>query len=319
MKSIKIILLCVSSPSGIAWAQADPCSTFADLTAKSSPNTFVGYANSSSQQQAQREAQVDLASRIRQVVSASSTVTQSSSADPVLSSSSKSAVSEILIGAKVLRRCAQNGGYSTVVTLEKNLFVHSLEKKLLYNVDKAQKFITSIQTARSDDILAQNVDFAKKFVVDHQSSFESDLELCKIYNGCAEIKNEHIFSDLQTVLSPKADQDQYVMTTAHDAVSKNFRDEIVGLVEKEGLKVQDGTVSASNVPAHRKIFAQCTARVGTPVMGGPDKVVETKCTVEAYIGKQKTLRKTYSCQSMADLTTSKQDAINACSGRLQAD
>lgn len=310
------IVSVLSLISGIALAQNDPCSSFADLTSKSSPNAFVGFGVGSSQKQADDNAQVDLASRIRQKVTATATVTENNE-NSNLEASSKSVVSESLIGAKVLRRCPNKDSFSTVVSLDKSIFVSSLEKKLSYNVTKAEKLLDTIKNAQSDESVAQNIDIAKKFINDYQSNFENDLELCKVYNGCASIKNEHVFSDLAEILVQNGDKNQYLMVTNTDDVTESFRDELVNLVEKDGVKVMDGVVSDDTSSIKRKIFAKCKAKAGSKIPGSSDRVVETTCTLEAYIGKQKSFRKVYSCKAMASADISTEDAINTCSGRLQ--
>jgi hypothetical protein len=302
-----------------AFAETDPCSTLADLTSKSNPNSFVGFAAGTTQKAADDNAQVDLASRIRQKVTATSTVTENTDSAN-LESNSKSVVSESLIGAKVLRRCANTGTYSTVVSLDKNLFVSSLEKKLSYHVGKVKQMINSLNTAKDDEAIARNIDNAKKFITDYQATFEGDLELCKIYSGCADIKgkDEHIFSDLVSLVASQGDKDQYLMITNQDEVTENFRDELIGLVEKDGVKVMDGVVNEDNSPIHRKIYAKCKAKPGSKIPGtSSDKVIETNCVLEAYIGKQKSFRKSYACKAMVDADSSMEEAVSSCSGRLQ--
>lgn len=300
-----------------AFAQTDPCSTLADLTSKSNPNTFVGFGAGTTQKSADDNAQIDMASRIRQKVSATSTVTENNTSSN-LESTSKSVVSESLIGAKVLRRCPNNGTFSTVVTLDQSLFISSLETKLASNVVKAQKLIDTLNAAKDDEIVAQNVDIAKKFIANYQANFDSDLQLCRTYKGCASIKNDNVFSDLVDLVAKQGDKDQYLMITDNSEVTASFRDELIDLVEKDGTKIMDGVVSDGAASVNRKIYAKCVAKVGSKIPGTTDRVVEAACTLESYIGKQKGFRKVYSCKSMADASISTEDAVNACSGRLQA-
>ncbi len=107
------------------------------------------------------------------------------------------------------------------------------------------------------------------------------------------------------------------MITNGDAVTDNFRDELVDLAEKEGVKIMDGAAADGTSVVKRKIYAKCKAKVGSKIPGSSDKVVETTCTLEAYIGKQKGFRKTYSCKAVSDAGISSEDAQNACAGRLQ--
>ena len=92
----------------VAHAETDPCSTLADLQTKTDNNLFVGYGTASSQKEADQNAQVDLARNIRQKVTATSTVDETNN-DASLKASTKSVVSEVLIGAKVLKRCSSSG------------------------------------------------------------------------------------------------------------------------------------------------------------------------------------------------------------------
>lgn len=298
-------------------AQTDPCSSLADLTSKSNPNSFVGFGAGTTQKLADDNAQIDLASRIRQQVTATSTVTADNDSSN-LQSTSKSVVSESLIGAKVLRRCANSGSFSTVVSLDKAIFISSLEKKLATNVSKGQKLIDTINANKSDEIVAQNIETAKKFIANYQATFDSDLQLCKIYNGCDAIKNEGVFSELSSLVANQGDKDQYLMISTNNSVTDTFRDELIDLVEKDGIKVMDSVVvSDDSSSVKRKIFAKCVAKVGNKIPGTTDAVVETTCTLEAYIGKQKNFRKVYSCKSVLDANNSKEDAVNSCSGRLE--
>ncbi|MES2614399.1 MAG: hypothetical protein V4591_03180 [Bdellovibrionota bacterium] len=311
-----LVGLCSVVFSAATFAETDPCSTLADLTSKSSPNTFVGFGAGTTQKAADDAAQIDLASRIRQKVTATSTVTENNDSSK-LEATSKSVVSESLIGAKVLRRCPNSGTFSTAVSLEKSLFISALENKLSSNVDKAKKFIGTINSTKNDDIIAQNIDKAKKFIADYQSTFESDLQLCKTYAGCAAIKDTGVFSDLTDLVAKQGDKDQYLMVTNNNEVTDSFRDELIDLVEKDGTKVMDGVVGEGETSTNRKILAKCSAKVGSKIPGTSDKVVETTCVLESYIGKQKGFRKVYSCKAMADADISKEDAINSCSGRLE--
>lgn len=301
-----------------AYAQTDPCSSLADLTSKSNPNAFVGFGAGMSQKEADGNAQIDMASRIRQKVTATSTVTENNDSSK-LEATSKSMVSEVLIGANILRRCPNNGTFSTVVTLDKNLFVSSLEKKLSYNVDKAQKLVDSINNAKSDEVIAGNVDTAKKLLAEYQTTFDSDLQLCKIYNGCVDVKNENVFSDLADLVSKQGDKDQYIMISNSNRTTKSFRNELIDLVEKDGVKVMDGVVvDHDDASVNRKIYAKCVSKVGSQIPGSTDRVVDVTCTLESYIGKQKGFRKVYSCKAMADADIDPDEAANTCSGRLQA-
>jgi hypothetical protein len=332
-KKTLIFALClVSSP---VFALTDPCSTLADLTSKSNPNSFVGFGAAETQKAADENAQIDMASRIRQKVTASSTVTENNDSAK-LEATSKSVVSESLIGVKVLRRCSNEGSFSTVMSLDKALFVSSLEKKLSFNAAKAKKLTDTLNSEQTDEVIAKNVDSAKKFVADYQSTFESDLELCKTYSGCASIKDEHVFSSLAEAVAKQGDKDQYVMITNNDKIAEDFRDELIDLVEKDGIKVMDNSVKLMDLAesdridskvkrkdlktkrsVNRKIIAKCKATLGSKIPDSTDRVVEVSCTLESYIGKQKGFRKVYSCKAMADADISKNDAINSCSGRLQ--
>ena len=316
IKSLTITtLLCLTS---FAFAETDPCSTLADLQSKSNTKLFVGYGTASSQKEADTNSQVDMASRIRQKVSASSMVTSDNNSSN-LESSAKSIVNEILIGANVLKRCSNKGTYSTVVTLEKSFFVSSLDKKLDANEKKAKEYINKIKNNENDEVLANTVDAAKKFIKDYQSSFESDLQLCKIYDGCANIKNDHEISSLVDLVSKQGDKDQYIMITNNKDISETYRDELIDLVEQNGIKVMDSIVSDDVSNIKRRLYAKCAANIGSKIPGSTDRVVTVKCTVESYIGKQKGFRNTYSCSAMADSDISKEDAVNSCSGRLKKD
>jgi LPP20 lipoprotein len=299
-----------------AYAQTDPCSTLADLQSKGDSSLFVGYGTGSSQKEADQNAQVDLARNIRQKVTATSTVDETKN-DATLQSTSKSVVSEILIGAKVLKRCPNGSSFSSVVTLEKNTFISSLTEKLSSNIKKANNLKSSIENAKSDEILGQSIDSAKKFLADYQESSEADFELCKVYKGCADIKVDNSFHDLAELVSKEGDKDQYVLVTDNDKVSAALRDDLITLLEADNIKIMDGAVSENSKESKRKILASCKAKVGSKIPGTDDRVVETRCTVEAYIGKQKKFRKVYSCKAMGDAGISIEDAVTSCSGRLQ--
>jgi hypothetical protein len=297
-------------------AQTDPCSTLADLQSKGESSLFVGYGAGASQKEADQNAQVDLARNIRQKVTATSTVDENKN-DVTLQSTSKSVVSEILIGAKVLKRCPNANNFSSVVTLEKNTFISSLTEKLSSNIKKANNLKSSISNAKSDEILGQNIDTAKKFLADYQESSESDFELCKIYKGCSDLKIDNSFHDLAELVSKEGDKDQYILVTDKDKVSTALRDDLITLLEADNIKIMDGSVSDNSKESKRKILASCKAKIGSKIPGTEDRVLETRCTVEAYIGKQKKFRKVYSCKATSDSEISTDDAVSACSGRLQ--
>ncbi len=304
--------------SNSIYAQTDPCSTLADLQSKTQKDLFVGYGTASKQQQADQNAQIDLARNIRQKVTATSTVEESND-DASLKATSKSVVSEVLIGAKILKRCNNKDSYSTVVTLEKATFLTSLSEKLSSNIKKAQNLIQSIEKAKDDETLGKNVDIAKKFLADYQDTTEADLNVCKVYSGCEKIASaEDVFHKLSELVSKEGDKDQYVFISNNDKVSLALRNDLISLLEddkNDKIKIMDGAVS-ENSESKRKILSNCKAKVGSKIPGTDDRIVETRCVVEAYIGKQKKFRKVYSCKSTMDADISIEDAVTACSGRL---
>lgn len=302
----------------LVYAQTDSCSSLADLQSKNDSSLFVGYGSASTQKEADQNAQIDLARNIRQKVTATSTVAETKN-EVTLQSTSKSIVSEILIGAKILKRCTNENFFSTVVTLEKNHFLLSLSEKLLLNEKKASNLINSINNAKTDEILAQNIDTAKKFLTDYQDTFESDLELCKIYKGCSEIKIDSKLHDLAELVSKEGDKDQYILITNNDKVSSALREDLITLLESDNIKIMDKSVNSSKEEVKRKIISNCNVKVGSKIPGTDDRIVETRCSLEAYIGKQKKFRKTYSCKATADSGTSLDEAVSSCSGRLKSE
>ncbi|KAB8031830.1 LPP20 family lipoprotein [Fluviispira multicolorata] len=311
-----IILSSLISISPFAFAQTDSCSTLADLQSKSNESSFVGFGAAATQKEADQNAQVDLARNIRQKVTASSTVNENNT-DTSLNATSKSVVSEILVGAKVLKRCTNSDSFSAVVTLDKAMFISTLSEKLSTNLKKAVNFKKSIESSKSEDITAKLIDDAKKFLSDYQESSESDLELCKIYKGCKDLKIDTAFHDLAEQVAKDGDKDQYILITANDDVANGLRGELITLLEAEKLKIMDGTVSDKSQDITRKVIATCKVKAGTKIPGTEDRVIETRCIVEAYIGKQKKFRKVYSCKAVGDNEYSNEDAVNSCSGRLQ--
>lgn len=298
-----------------AFSETDPCSTLADLKSKSDSSVFVGYSTGSSQKEAEQNAQVELARNIRQKITSTSTVTESNE-NSTLQSNSKSVVSESIVGASVLRRCALQNGFSAVVTLDKKIFLSSLERKLTSNFNRAANFVSSIEKAKSEEVLAQTVDSAKKFAAQYQSSSENDLDLCKIYDGCSKIQNQNAFDDLANALAKQGDKDQYVFFTKDD-VAKSLKEDLISLAEADGLKVMAKSIAGDSSLVKRKILATCKAKVGTKIPGSDDRVVQVQCVTTGYVGKQRTFRNVYTCKAMADSGSTAAEAVNVCSGRLQ--
>lgn len=307
-----------SSLFSAAYGQTDPCSTLADLQNKTQKDLFVGYATGASQKEADQNAQIDLARHIRQKVSATSTVDESTNSVS-LNASSKSVVSEVLIGAKILKRCNIKDSFSTVITLEKTAFIVSLEEKLSNNLKKGNKLIQSIENARDDEVLGRNIEAAKKFLADYQITTEDDLNVCKVYSGCNDtFYTADVFADLAEVVAKEGDKDQYIFLSAKDKVSQFLKNDLITLLEedeKDRVKIMEKSV-AKGSEFKRKILANCKAKVGSKIPDTDDRIVETRCIVEAYIGKQKKFRKVYSCKSTMDDDIAIEDAVAACSGRL---
>lgn len=299
-----------------AVADTDPCSTLADLKSKSDSSVFVGFSAGSSQKEADQNAQVDLARNIRQDVTSTSTVNESNDKSS-LTETSKSVVSESLMGAKVLRRCSLKDTFSTVVTLDKKLFLSSLEKKLTRQLKKAADYTNELET-QDEESLGQTVTAAKKFLSDYRVSAESDLELCQVYNSCLKIENTNAFRELENALAQVGDKDQYLFTTRQSDLAHHFEEDLITLIENsEGIKIVTQAAGADS--AQKKINASCKAKLETAISGTDDRIVEVRCTVEGYVGKQRSFRNVYSCKSVADSTTSKEEAVNACSGRLASE
>ncbi|WP_186645766.1 LPP20 family lipoprotein [Fluviispira vulneris] len=316
-----ILLFSSISISTLALAQTDPCSTLADMQSKNNESIFVGFGAAGTQKEADQNAQIDLARNIRQKVTSSSTVNETNT-DATLNSTSKSVVSEVLIGAKVIKRCPHTDSFSSVVTLDRNMFVTSLTEKISTNLKKAVNLKKSLENSKSEEVSAKLIDDAKKFLSDYQENSESDLELCKIYKGCKDLKIDTAFHDLAEIVAKDGDKDQYIFFSSNDDITNGLREELISLIEADNIKVMDGNVieKSNDLKPHdvkRKIIGNCKVKAGTKIPGSEDRVVETKCTVEAYIGKQKKFRKVYSCKAVGDNDFSNEDAVNSCSGRLQ--
>ncbi|MGY3803829.1 hypothetical protein ACWNT8_07205 [Pigmentibacter ruber] len=300
------------------YAQTDPCSTLADLQSKTQKELYVGYGTGNTQKEADQNAQVDLARNIRQKVTATATVEETNE-NASLNATSKSVVSEVIIGAKTLKRCNNKDSFSAVVTLEKASFLNSLQEKLASINKKAKSLVQSLENAKDDETLAKNVDAAKKFLAEYQNTYEEDLNLCKTNSGCGNIsKDEDIFSKLSELVAKEGDKDQYVFISNKDKVSLALRDDLISLLEEdknEKIKIMDGAVS-EGTESKRRILSSCKAKVGPKIPKTEDRVVETRCVIEAYIGKQKKFRKVYSCKSTMDSEISIEDAVTSCSGRL---
>lgn len=297
------------------FGKTDPCSTMADLTSQTNPNAFVGYGVGSSKAEADNNAQVDMASRIRSKVTAESVVSEDNNSAN-LNSTSKSVVSEVLVGVKAIKRCnVDDREYSTVLTLDKKVFISSLENKLSAHIDQAKKLKDVLTHSKNDQIIADSVDKAKKLIDQFQNTFEDDLQLCKLYQGCASFKEGNIFNDLPDIVAKLADKDQYIIVPKTSIVN-DFREELVGLLSDEGIKVMDEFVGKNSETSVRKISAMCQVNMKPKIPGSDDKVAETKCTLEGYTGKQKLFRKVYSCKAVVDADASKDDAAAACAGRL---
>jgi hypothetical protein len=300
-----------------AFGLTDPCSTLADLTSQNNPNTFVGYGVGASKAEADNNAQVDMASRIRSKVTAVSVVSEDNTSAN-LNSTSKSVISEVLVGVNAIKRCnIDSKEDSTVLTLDKTVFISSLENKLSAHIDQAKKLKDVLTQSKNDEIIANSVDKAKKLIEQYQSTFDDDLQLCKLYKGCASFKEGNVFQELPDIVAKLADKDQYVLISNDNQITANFRDELIDLLTDDGVKVMDGSVTKNAPDSVRKILAKCRANLKGKIPNSDDRVLETRCVVEGYTGKQKLFRKVYSCSAMVDADSTKDDAISACNDRLQ--
>jgi hypothetical protein len=314
---LKKIVVLVGSLLGLstpAFADVDACSTFADLTTKSKPNTFVGYGLGDTPAQAEQNAKTALASNIRQKISATSTVVEDTK-NASLEASSKSVVSEILIGAQVIRRCSGQGNFSAVVSLDKSTFLSSIETRLSSQISQAQKLEKDISSAKGSEPLARAVDVAKKFLANTQSHFQDDLNVCLVYEGCQRMKNQNmnVLDNLADLVSKNADKDQYILIIKGN-ITEKFKDNIISLLENDSIHTMsaDETTDSGN---SRRIQATCNVNKGTQILGG-NRVIETRCVVEGFSGKQKMFRNVYSCKAMGDNSISPDDASDSCQGRL---
>jgi hypothetical protein len=227
-------------------------------------------------------------------------------------------VAESLIGAKILKRCTTGELYSTVTTLDHKLFIASMEKKLTFNVAKATKLLETLKDSRNNpEIFSQNIEIAKKFVKDYQANYETDLRVCRTFNGCETITNENIFTELSSITQQNGDKDQYILIADQNDVSQMFKMEIITLLEKDGIKIMDKIVTDNKNPSVRKIFAKCSAKLNPKLPNSSDRIVETKCIADIYIGRELKDRKIYTCKSLTDSDLASEDAVNACSGRLK--
>ncbi|MBX9703326.1 MAG: LPP20 family lipoprotein, partial [Silvanigrellaceae bacterium] len=160
LKSSRVFALCFAmltcqsaSPQG-----KDECLTLSDLKAKDTTE-FVGYGTGTTEQEASQNALVDLSSRIRQKISAASTVTGSNTSVSIKSNSS-AMTSQELVGGKILKRCTLGERrFSAVTSLRKELFLTSLQEKINDVLKNADQHVKAIQSASSD--IQKNLALAK--------------------------------------------------------------------------------------------------------------------------------------------------------------
>lgn len=302
---------------GQLYSQTDACSSLADLQTKNN-NSFVGYGSGQTQFEADQNAQIDLARQIRQKVTATATV-EENNFNSNLSSNTKSVVQEILIGAKILKRCSGENKFSTVVTLDKDFFINSLAEKLTITFNKANSLKKSIENAKAEEVLANAIETAKDFINNYQQSCESDLELCKIYKGCSNITFDNSFRDLINAVAKNAETDQYVLIIEDQALTNEFQEDLLRLLEEDNVKIMNSKVAEKGNNTSRKILANCKFKAGLKIPGTEDKIAEIRCLADAYSGKQKKFQKIYSCKAIMDTQMTSQDAISSCVGRLQKD
>ncbi len=300
-------------------ANEEACTKLADMYSKNN-SLFAGYGNGLNATEALKNAQIDLASRIRQQITSESSVDQNDNSTNY-SSKTKSIVNEILVGANVVKRCSDQDSASVVVTMDKELFFTNLEKKLSLLRDKAKNYLNQINSNKNsdDENTARLIDKAKKFSLENQSKFESDLELCKTFKHCNQIEEANIFIELQSAFNRRGDTDVYEMILDKKPITQNFKEELQTLLEQSGLKVTN-IIEENNKGTHlRKILASCLSNHGNQaIASSSDLIVGVKCTVEVYTGKEKTARKTYSCTAVSEGRSHSQleDAIHSCHGRL---
>lgn len=315
--SFKLLLLLCCGTFCNAFAATDPCSSIADLQSKSDSSVFVGFGAGESQNAASRNARVDLARNIRQNVSASDTVTATDS-DQSLNSTSSSSVSEILVGAQVLKRCTNQDNFSVVVTLSKKIFVSALQEKLRANLAQANSYSKRLKNSKNEASLMQTIDKAKKFLAKLDDSFDTNLALCRTYDGCSKVEDGSAFSDLADLLAEAGEKGGYVLVLDKGSLTQSFKDELSSLLAKDDVNVKDPDSVEDILNVTNRANAKCVAQVGTKIPNSSDRVVTVRCSVEGVAGKQKMFRSVFSCKAMIDERESKdEEAAGACSGRLQ--
>lgn len=313
----KLSLLVCCCAFSAAFAETDPCSSTADLQSKSDSSLFVGFGAGSTQKDADRNARVDLARNIRQNVSASDTVTANDS-DQSLNSTSSSSVSEILVGAQVLKRCKNKDSFSAVVTLKKKLFVSALQEKIHANLKQANSYIKRLKDSKNEASVMQTVDKAKKFLAKQEDAFDSDLALCRTYDGCDKLKEDSTFSDLADLLAEQGEKGGYVLVLDKGRLTQSFKDDIASLLAKDDINVKDPDSVEDILSVTNRANAKCVAQLGTKIPDSSDRVVTVRCSVEGVAGKQKMFRSVFSCKATLDERESKDEgAAGACSGRLE--
>jgi hypothetical protein len=122
---------------------------------------------------------------------------------------------------------------------------------------------------------------------------------------------------LNNLVIANGDKNQYILITNQTDVSDVFREDLISLLENDGLKIMD--VIDNKTPSPRKIIAKCIANLGPKIPNSADRIIETKCTADIFIGKQKKGRKVYFCKAVVDNDMDREDAVGSCSGRLKPD
>ena len=305
-------LLALGCLSGIALAQTDPCAQLADMQASSS-DMFVGFGAGLDQQAADANAQVDLARHIRQQVDATTVVTEDNT-NASLSSTAQSTVSAVLVGAKVLRRCAATDSstptYSTVMTLEKNLFVTSLEEALKQKEQQGLALYEKLKPSAAGSSLpisTADVQAAKAFVKSYQTVLSEDEQLCKIYKGCQNSKLAQVTASLAAQVEAKAEQIQYKFV-AQNRLAQRFEGELTDFLKEAGYSIGPSSES-------KRVASASCHTTASSVMGG-NQVVTLRCRVQCYEGSQVVFNKELLCKAMADKNILVEDAAASCHGRL---
>ncbi len=255
----------------------DDCFEMAQKLGKR-PDSFIGYGQSASDNNAMLAAKADLASQIRSSVDVMiKDRAVSGERDQLYEATSK--ISEELVNLRVEARCRSTGGaHEVVISLSRRSFLQWQEEQIKSQLTEADQLHRELLAAATPADRFYTRRRADLFLGGHQS-LSSQWDVCRAMSGCAAL-NMTSWRNLNRDVEVARGRQSFRLASANaEAAAVRFR--MSRLLQEAGINVAESTATSEH--ATGTITATCEQKIFPKSPEFSYRLVEISCQIAGTI------------------------------------